>query len=111
MSSTPPRAPVIPTFNHSGVLPPFLGPDPAGSSAAMSPYRVSIDSFVATYATTPERNTILQGFLRFRHDLRAIGITGWQWLDGSFLENIEALESRAPHDLDVVTFFVRPPGI
>jgi hypothetical protein len=77
MSSIPPSTPVIPSFNHSGVLPPFLGADPAGSSAAMSPYRVSIDSFVTTYATTPERSLILQGFLKFRRDLRAIGIAGW----------------------------------
>lgn len=110
MSSPHPSTPGIPAFNHSGVLPPFLGSDPAGSSAAMSPYRVSIDSLITAYATTPERNAILQGFLRFRRDLRAIGITGWQWLDGSFLENIESLQSRAPHDLDVVTFFVRPQG-
>lgn len=111
MSSIPPSTPVIPSFNHSGVLPPFLGADPAGSSAAMSPYRVSIDSFVTTYATTPERSLILQGFLKFRRDLRAIGMAGWHWLDGSFLENIEALQSRAPHDLDVVTFFMRPHNV
>ena len=38
--------------------------------------------------------------------MTALGIIyGFQWLDGSFLENIEVSESRAPNDLDVVTFF------
>ncbi len=33
-----------------------------------------------------------------------------QPLDGRMLENIEALESRAPHDIDVVTFYWLPAG-
>lgn len=32
-------------------------------------------------------------------------INGFQWLDGSFLENIEISESRHPNDLDAVTFY------
>ena len=35
---------------------------------------------------------------------------GFQWLDGSFLENIEVIEARSPNDLDVVTFFRLPAG-
>ena len=35
-----------------------------------------------------------------------IGIgSGFQWLDGSFLENVEMTEKRDPGDLDLVTFF------
>ncbi|TWR30369.1 hypothetical protein FPZ43_05355 [Mucilaginibacter pallidiroseus] len=35
----------------------------------------------------------------------SIGIVnGFQWIDGSFLENIEVLENRDPNDLDIVTF-------
>lgn len=30
---------------------------------------------------------------------------GFQWLDGSFLTDIETTERRAPSDLDVVTFY------
>jgi len=38
--------------------------------------------------------------------MTSIGITqGFQWLDGSFLENIEVSEGRDPRDLDVVTFY------
>lgn len=32
-------------------------------------------------------------------------VKGFQWLDSSFLENIEAAESRPPRDLDVLTFY------
>ncbi|QXQ21657.1 hypothetical protein I7845_17240 [Pseudomonas tolaasii] len=31
-------------------------------------------------------------------------VDGFQWLDGSFTENIELIERRAPRDIDVVTF-------
>jgi len=37
-----------------------------------------------------------------------LGIRGFQWLDGSFLENIEAEERRDPNDLDAVTFVIDP---
>lgn len=54
---------------------------------------------------TPERITILEGFLRFRQKLNEEGIiNGVQWLDGSFIIDIEKLENRPPHDLDIVTF-------
>ena len=33
---------------------------------------------------------------------------GFQWLSGSFLEDIESLETRAPKDVDLVTFCHRP---
>jgi hypothetical protein len=36
------------------------------------------------------------------------GFSGFQWLDGSFLEDIEARENRQPKDLDVVTYFFPP---
>lgn len=58
------------------------------------------------FATSPERILILRGFIAFRYELHALGIVdGFQWLDGSFLEDIEAQENRAPRDIDIVTFF------
>ena len=45
-------------------------------------------------------------FLEFRERLQAEGLTkGFQWLDGSFLEDIETKENRPPRDLDVVTVY------
>jgi hypothetical protein len=61
------------------------------------------------FATTEERRAILRGWLQFRQRLIALGVAdGFQWLDGSFLEDIENSESRAPRDLDIITFYVNP---
>ncbi|HLD67507.1 MAG TPA: hypothetical protein VJA19_15855 [Pseudomonas sp.] len=60
---------------------------------------------VERFSTSLERCGILEGFLGHRAELHRIGIvSGTQWLDGSFMENVEMLEGRAPNDMDVVTF-------
>ena len=47
--------------------------------------------------------------MALRAALQAMGIKqGVQWLDGSFVEDIETLERRPPRDIDVVTFAPRP---
>jgi hypothetical protein len=97
----------IPPLTPSGVLPPYLGTDPA-VRGAMSPYRVTLTELVQRFAHTAERRTILAGFLAHRAILIGFGVTGIQWLDGSFLEDIERVASRS--DIDVVSFFVRPPA-
>mgnify|MGYP000981938932 CR=1 FL=1 len=101
---------MLPNWDGAGVLPP-VRPDRPGNSPERSPYRVSLTDFVGRFATSPERMTILDGLLKFRAKLHEVGIiSGFQWLDGSFLEQIEILESRHPRDMDVVTFFDMPPG-
>lgn len=98
-------------WNFDGVLPP-INPLKAADSGERSPYPVPLTSFVERFAHTPARKKILVGLLRYRKALHELGLTsGFQWVDGSFLENIEALESRSPRDLDVVTFFHLPPGV
>lgn len=90
------------------MLPP-IRPGAGGSSADRSPYRVSLQQLVTTFAISSERATILRGFLDYRAALHAAGIiVGFQWVDGSFVENIEALEGREPNDMDVVTFCAVP---
>ena len=49
---------MIPAFNISGVLPPFLGEDPT-RRVEMSPYEVSIADVVRRYAKSEERVEIL----------------------------------------------------
>ena len=94
----------IPDFDHNLVLPPHLG-DPVDCSQ-LSPYPCTTVDLCQRFGTTPERRTILGKFLDFRDRLRHEGLTnGYQWLDGSFLENIEAQESRPPADIDVVTVY------
>lgn len=97
----------IPPFTIDGVLPPYVGPTgPGGAAEDMSPYVVTALEVVTHLALSSERRDILNGWLRHRADLRAVGFErGFQWLDGSFVE------SKQPRDLDVVNFLYRPPGI
>jgi hypothetical protein len=99
---------MIPTMTLSGVLPPFIGESPA-ARALVSPYRSSTHDFVSRYCSTPERAELLAGLLEYRRALRSAGIVdGFQWVDGSFIENVEELRGRPPADIDVVTFARRP---
>jgi len=99
----------IPDWNAQGVLPPINPASP--TSVGRSPYRVSLTDLVLRYATSAERKTLVDGFLRFRAALHAAGLVqGFQWIDGSFLEKIELIEKRPPNDMDVVTFYHLPPS-
>lgn len=94
----------IPNFDHNNVLPPHLG-NPA-HPGDLSPYPCSILELCHKFSTSPERIIILKGLIDFRQRMPGYGIIyGFQWLDGSFLENIEASENRSPRDLDLVTFY------
>lgn len=54
---------------------------------------------------------MLEGFLNFRSKIHDVGSSGgFQWLNGSFSENVEAVEGRAPRGVDVITFISLPPG-
>jgi len=93
----------IPPWTSQGVLPPVNPDNPVGPDR--SPYQVSLVDIVLRFGDSPERQRILDGFLRFRRELHAAGfVEGFQWIDGSFLENVERLEGRPPNDVDVVTF-------
>ncbi|WP_212004826.1 hypothetical protein [Chitinophaga sp. HK235] len=94
----------IPPFDHNRVLPPHLG-NPT-SRADLSPYDCTIVELCNRFATSAERKEILMGLVSFRLRLNSFGVSdGFQWLDGSFVEDIESQEGRAPKDVDVVTFF------
>jgi len=63
------------------------------------------------FGQSPERLAVLDGLLRYRAALHKQGlVAGFQWVDGSFLEHIEIIESRPPNDVDVVTFYRLPAG-
>ena len=62
-------------------------------------------------ATSAERVTILNGLLDLRQELRRLGIVGFQWLSGSFVEDIELQERRSPNDVDVVSFIEKPDDL
>lgn len=98
---------MIPAFDKSGVLPPFT--TTAYSLEGRSPYPVSLAAVRERFAATPTRHSLFEGLLQYRAALRDFGvIEGFQWLGGSFVENVEEIRGRGPHDLDIVTFIRRP---
>jgi hypothetical protein len=94
----------IPSFDHNLVLPPHRG-DPRVPSD-LSPYPCTTLELCQRLGYTPERRMILSKFLDFRERLQDEGlIEGFQWVDGSFLEDVETRENRPPNDIDVVTVY------
>ncbi|ENC6422503.1 TPA: hypothetical protein RQN06_002863 [Aeromonas veronii] len=92
------------------MLPPLIGACPT-KPANQAPYKVSLEAFVEHFATSKERKEILIGFIKYRYELKLLAIeNGFQWLDGSFVENVEKTRGRAPNDIDLVTFAHRPVG-
>jgi hypothetical protein len=99
---------VIPALGPSGVLPPFVGAD-ATVRAQVSPYPTTISTIVGRFGTSTERVAILRGLLDYRAALSSVGIVqGFQWIDGSFVEDCETIRQRPPGDVDIVTFAYRP---
>lgn len=99
--------PIPPFDGILNVLPPHLG-NPAERRADLSPYSCTMEDLCQRFATSGPRKEILDGFLKFRGEFLGFGIQGFQWLGGSFLEDIEIQERRAPRDIDVVTFVSYP---
>lgn len=101
---------MIPQWNNAAVVPP-IRPGHPGHSPDRSPYRVPLVGVVERFAISPERIRILRGLIAYRAALaQTIIAEGFQWLNGSFLENKEVLKGEAPKDVDVVTFYQLPAG-
>jgi len=93
----------IPDFTADGLLPPYKG-NP-GNQAEISPYPATTLELCKRLSKTQHRREILKGFLKFRALLRKLQITeGFQWVDGSFVEEVERRTTRPPKDIQVVTF-------
>lgn len=96
----------IPDVGISGLLPPLLAED--GRAYGFSPFNCSVQELCERFGHTAERKAILKGFLDFRAECRRHGVNGFQWVAGSFVEDVEAMEGRPPNDIDVVTFIGSP---
>lgn len=95
-------------WNSFGVLPP-IAPGSPGHDLDRSPYVVTMREFIDHFCFSEQREKILGGLVCLRKEIYNIGIrNGFQWIDGSFLEDIKTLEDREPNDIDVVTFFTLP---
>lgn len=97
----------LPPFDARGLLPPFLGTDER--TVARSPYAANMGEIVATLASTPLRIQLLKNLIAYRALLASDGyLSGLQFIDGSFVENVEVIESRPPRDIDVFSFLNLP---
>jgi hypothetical protein len=108
--ATPTPTPAIPPFNISGVLPPYKSTVPTDPTG-VSPYRATLVELVQRFASTKPRAAIARGFLNYRKALIGVGVAGFQWVAGSYTEEIERIESRDPKDVDLVTYFRRPMSV
>ena len=99
----------IPAWDSYGVIPAHNRDEPA--SHDRSPYNVSLLGLAERFGITKDRRRLLTGLLDFRSELHKACITrGFQWINGSFVENVEETVGRSPNDVDVVTFFHIPDG-
>jgi len=99
--------PLHPAINIHGVVPP-VRPGQDGASGERSPYRVDLLTFCQHFGVNSPRRSILRGLLELRSQLAAAGKQeGFQWINGSFTEDVEGQHNRAPNDVDVVTFISR----
>lgn len=97
----------IPTLENNGLLPPYVG-DPT-LSQNHSPYKTTTLEIAQRFCATPARRELFRGLLGYRAELAALGIVnGFQWINGSFTADIEAMEGRDPRDIDILTFYHRP---
>lgn len=100
---------MIPNYTHQGVLPPFIPGSSPSDSGSVAPYKTDLATFTQRYSGSPERIAILRGLISYRAALRELGIVGgFQWLDGSFVENCEFERGCPPNDIDLITFSFRP---
>lgn len=98
----------LPSFDLRGLLPPFVGAD--ATTPDRSPYWVTMPELVAAFGTTPHRSALLRNLIAYRTLLAQEGyVGGIQFIDGSFVENVEALENRDPSDIDVFSILSAPP--
>ena len=100
----------VPDWDFAGLLPPIDWDAPLTASLR-SPYFICILELVVRFGITDARRRLLTGLLDYRAALHQAGLTrGFQWINGSFLENVEEMEGRDPKDIDIATFFHIPDG-
>ncbi|HEY8595623.1 MAG TPA: hypothetical protein VIL84_10300 [Devosiaceae bacterium] len=97
----------VPPFDMRGLLPPFVGAD--ATTDLRSPYVATMAEVVAQLGTTPERRNLLRNLIAYRELLARDGYqSGVQFIDGSFVENIEGSANRPPSDIDVFSLLTAP---
>lgn len=91
----------IPDWELSGILPPW-GVRGVAAGGARSPYVCRLSEVVARLGTTDHRTNLISGLLDYREQIRTLGFsTGFQWVDGSFVE--ARPDNHPPRDIDLLT--------
>jgi len=89
-------------FGLDTLIPPHLG-DPRLPDQR-SPYPVTIEELAKELSFNKHRVRLLNGLIGYRKALRACGVDGYQWIDGSFVEHKEnRLVPDIPNDIDILT--------
>lgn len=97
----------VPPFDVRGLLPPFVGAD--ATTQERSPYPATMTEVTARLGTTPQRRQLLRNLIAYRELLASEGYqNGVQFIDGSFVENIEGSANRSPDDIDVFSILSAP---
>lgn len=98
----------IPEFADHGGLPSFVNGHPTLPNSR-SPFLANMQEVVERFCTTEHRAILLKGLNEYRKHLHSGGfVDGWQWIDGSFVEDVEKTQKRGPSDIDLVTLYYRP---
>lgn len=90
-----------------GLLPPFLGADAV--TPERSPYLSTMPQLVASLGTSGHRRQLIRHLIDYRALLADHGyVAGVQFVDGSFVENVEQSAGRPPVDIDVFSILRLP---
>lgn len=96
---------MFPPLEPSGVLPPYTPGAQPTDSLNISPYSTTLLEIAAYFGTTQPRIDLIRGLVDYRSAMRKLGFqVFYQWIDGSFTEDVETLRGRPPGDIDIVTF-------
>lgn len=99
----------LPAFDFRGLLPPFVGTNPTTSDR--SPYWVTMSELVVAFGTTTRRRQLLRNLIQYRALIAQQGyVSGIQFINGSFVENIEQISNRPPRDIDVFSIINMQPA-
>ena len=88
-------------YSLRGVIPHHLPDWP--ENPEMPPYTIQLKALAQHFTYSPARAELFRGLLGFRKALKARGVTGTQWIDGSFVQ-AESIYGRDPEDIDILTW-------
>ncbi|MGE3643778.1 MAG: hypothetical protein AB7F96_07970 [Beijerinckiaceae bacterium] len=97
----------LPPFDMRGLLPPVNGGD--DTNPDRSPYFCTMTELCLALGTSDHRRLLLRNLIGYRALIASDDfVNGVQFVNGSFVEDIEATERRQPNDIDVFSILTPP---